>query len=208
MDEHHILLLGPPGAGKGTQASRLCETYDLDHVSTGDALRANREMETEYGTPSEYMEAGDLVPDAVVNEVLATALDAADGYVLDGYPRNLDQVAFLDDATDLDVVVFLDVDREELVARLTGRRMCQKCGTSYHVEFDRPETAGVCDDCGDELSQREDDTEETVRNRLDTYDEETQPVIDHYRETGRLVAVDGEGSPEEVFDRVTDVVAG
>ncbi|MFB6126580.1 MAG: adenylate kinase [Halolamina sp.] len=206
MGEYHILLLGPPGAGKGTQASRLCETYDLDHVSTGDALRANKDMETEYGTPREYMEAGDLVPDEVVNEVLAAALASADGYVLDGYPRTLEQVAFLDDATDLDVVVFLDVDREELVARLTGRRVCDDCGANYHVEFDQPETEGVCDDCGGELYQREDDGEATVRNRLDTYDEETQPVIDHYRETGQLVAVDGEGSPDEVFGRVTDVV--
>ncbi len=208
MADYHILLLGPPGAGKGTQATKLCEAYDLDHVSTGDALRANKDMETEYGTPRSFMEAGELVPDDVVNEVLAAALDEAEGYVLDGYPRNLDQVAFLDAATDLDLVIFFDVDDDVLVERLTGRRVCTECGENYHVEFAPPEEEGVCDVCGGDLHQREDDQEDVVRERLRVYEENTQPVIEQYRETSDLVTVDGEGAPEAVFERITDIVEG
>lgn len=202
MADYHILLLGPPGAGKGTQAKKLCETYDLDHVSTGDALRANKDMETEYGTPRSFMEAGDLVPDEVVNEVLAAALEDADGYVLDGYPRNLEQVEFLDDATDLDYVFFLDVDRDVLVHRLTGRRVDPETGDNYHVEFNMPDDEAV----RERLIQRDDDEEDVVRDRLEVYTENTEPVIEHYRETGELVEVDGEGSPEEVFERLTDAL--
>jgi adenylate kinase len=202
----NVLLLGPPGAGKGTQSTRLAERYGIEHVTTGDALRANKDMETEHGTPREYMEAGELVPDAVVNEIVAEALAAADGFVLDGYPRNLDQAEYLSDLVDLDAVILLDVDDEELVDRLTGRRVCDDCGANYHVEFAPPETPGVCDTCGGDLIQREDDTEETVTERLRVYEENTAPVVEHYRETGDLIEVDGEGSPDEVADAVREAV--
>ena len=208
MADEHVLLLGAPGAGKGTQSSRLAETYDLEHVTTGDALRANKDMETEYGTPREYMEEGELVPDEVVDEIVSEALASADGYVLDGYPRNLSQAENLSEMTDLDHVVYLDVDEEELVRRLTGRRVCPDCGETYHVEFEPPIEAGVCDNCGAELVQRDDDTEDTVRERLRVYRENTEPVIDHYREEGSLVEVDGEGAPDEVFGRISSVVDG
>ena len=204
MSQPNILLLGPPGAGKGTQSGNIAEEYGVDHVTTGDALRGNKgmdisDLDVAYDTPGEFMDAGELVPDAVVNEIVKTALNEADGYVLDGYPRNLDQAQYLGDITDLDVVGLLEVPREDLVERLTGRRVCDDCGTNYHVEFDQPDEAGVCDECGGELVQREDDTEETVRDRLSVFDENTQPVIDHYDEQGELVRIDGEGTPDEVW---------
>ncbi len=203
---HRILLLGAPGAGKGTQSGKLADEYGIEHVTTGDALRANKEMETEYGTPKSFMDAGELVPDPVVNEIVEAALDDADGFVLDGYPRNLDQAEFLSEITDLDAVILLDVDEEVLVSRLTGRRVCDDCGASYHVDFQPPETAGVCDECGGELIQREDDTEETARERLSVFYDNTEPVIAHFREEGVLVEVDGEAPPDEVFAAVREVV--
>jgi len=207
MSEPHVLLLGAPGAGKGTQSKRLAEAFGIEHVTTGDALRSNKDMDishmdTEYDTPRAYMEAGELVPDAVVNEIVKTALSEADGYVLDGYPRNLDQAEYLSEITSLDAVVFLDVSEAELVDRLTGRRVCDDCGANYHVEFSPPETAGVCDECGGDLIQRDDDTEDTVRERLRVYEENTAPVVEHYRDEGVLVEVDGEGTPDEVFEAI------
>ena len=206
MTDPRILILGAPGAGKGTQSKRLAEEYDIEHVTTGDALRANKEMETEYGTPAEYMDAGELVPDPLVNEIVNAALEDADGFVLDGYPRNESQVDFLDSATDLDVVLYLDVSETELVRRLTGRRVCPECGASYHVEFEQPAEAGVCDSCSADLVQRDDDTEETVRERLRTYEENTEAVVEHYREAGALVDIDGEATPDEVWAAVKDAV--
>ena len=207
----HFLLLGPPGAGKGTQSQRLAEEFGVEHVTTGDALRGNKgmdisDMDTEYDTPGEYMDAGELVPDKVVNAIVEEALTAADGYVLDGYPRNLDQAEFLADITDLDTVVYLAVDEEVLVARLTGRRVCEACGENYHVEFEPPAESGVCDECGGNLVQREDDTEETARERLSVYEENTAPVVEHYREAGTLTEIDGEASPDEVFASIVDAV--
>jgi len=206
-----ILILGPPGAGKGTQSANIADAYGVEHVTTGDALRGNKDMDisdmdTEYDTPRAYMEAGDLVPDAVVNAIVDEALSAADGFVLDGYPRNLDQAAELGEMTDLDVVLSLEVSREELVDRLTGRRVCDDCGTNFHVEFDQPETEGVCDDCGGDLIQREDDDEESVRNRLDVFDENTAPVVDHYADHDGFVTVDGEQPPEAVWDDIRSAV--
>lgn len=200
MSQPKILLLGPPGAGKGTQSSNIVDEYGVDHVTTGDALRSNKDMETDHGTPREYMEAGELVPDPVVNQIVKAALEDADGFVLDGYPRNLSQAEYLDDITDLDVVALLDVSREELIERLTGRRVCDDCGANFHVDFAPPEEEGVCDECGGDLIQRDDDNEETVKDRLDVFDENTQPVIDYYEDEGELVRIEGEGTPDEVWD--------
>ena len=211
MSQPRILMLGPPGAGKGTQSANLADEYDVSHITTGDALRANKDMDisdmdTEYDTPREYMEAGDLVPDAVVNAIVDEALSSADGFVLDGYPRNPEQADELEDMTDLDVVLSLEVSRDELVARLTGRRVCDDCGTNYHVEFDQPEVEGVCDGCGGDLVQREDDNEESVRNRLNVFDENTQPVIDGYESHDGYVAIDGERTPDEVWADIRSAV--
>jgi adenylate kinase len=196
-------LLGAPGAGKGTQSKRLAEEFDIEHITTGDALRANKDMETEHGTPREYMEAGDLVPDAVVNEIVDAALADADGFVLDGYPRNLSQAEYLSEQTDLTAAIFLDVGEDELVRRLTGRRMDPETGDIYHTEFNMPDDEAV----EERLVQRDDDTEEVVKDRLETYYENTEPVIEHYREAGELVEVDGEAHPDEVFERISEVVA-
>jgi len=199
---NRILLLGAPGAGKGTQSKRLAEEYGIEHITTGDALRANKDMETEHGTPREYMEAGDLVPDAVVNEIVDAALADADGFVLDGYPRNLSQAEYLSEQTDLTAAIFLDVGEDELVRRLTGRRMDPETGDIYHTEFNMPDDEEI----EARLVQRDDDTEEVVKDRLETYYENTEPVIEHYRETGELVEVDGEAHPDEVFERITEIV--
>ena len=202
MSQPKILLLGAPGAGKGTQSSNIVEHYGVDHVTTGDALRANKDMETEHGTPREFMEAGELVPDPVVNEIVKVALDDADGFVLDGYPRNLSQVEYLSEIAEIDLVALLDVSTEELVDRLTGRRMDPETGDIYHTEFNMPDDEAV----RDRLVQRDDDTEETVRERLRVFEENTQPVIDHYDETGELVRIDGEGTLDEVWDDISDAI--
>ena len=199
---HRILLLGAPGAGKGTQSKKLADEYGIEHVTTGDALRANKDMETEYGTPRSFMEAGELVPDPVVNEIVEAALADADGFVLDGYPRNLEQAEYLSEITDLDAVIFLDVDEEVLVERLTGRRMDPETGEIYHLEFDWPDDEAI----QSRLVQREDDEEDTVRDRLRVYRENTEPVIEHFREEGNIVEIDGEAAPDEVFDRIRDVI--
>ncbi|MCU4801374.1 adenylate kinase [Halobacteria archaeon HArc-gm2] len=200
MASPRILILGPPGAGKGTQSSNIAEEYDVEHVTTGDALRSNKEMDisdmdTEYDTPGEYMDAGDLVPDEVVNAIVDEALSQADGFVLDGYPRNLEQAEELEGMTDLDVVLSLDVDREVLVDRLTGRRVDPETGENYHVEFNMPEDEEV----RERLEQRDDDNEESVQNRLDVFEENTAPVIDHYADHDGFVAIDGEQTPDDVW---------
>ena len=206
MADPHILILGAPGAGKGTQSARLADHYGVKHVTTGDALRSRRDMETEFGTPREYMEAGELVPDPVVNAIVEAAVSDADGFVLDGYPRNVEQAEHLSEITNLDVVLLLDVSREELIDRLTGRRVCSQCGANYHVEYNPPEEPGVCDECGGTLIQRDDDTEDTVRERLRVFRENTEPVIDYYEDAGELVRIDGEGSPDEVWEAVRRAV--
>ena len=206
-----ILIIGPPGAGKGTQSANIAEAFDVEHVTTGDALRANKDMDIsdmdlEYDTPGEYMDRGDLVPDAVVDAMVEEALSGLDGFVLDGYPRNDDQAEALQDMTELDVVLFLSVPTEELVDRLTGRRVCDDCGTNFHVEFNQPEEAGVCDECGGELIQRDDDNEESVRNRLEVYREDTEPVLERYEDHAGYVEIDGDQSLDDVWADIEDAV--
>ncbi|MBX0296604.1 adenylate kinase [Haloarcula nitratireducens] len=202
----NVLLLGPPGAGKGTQSVNVAEEYDVPHITTGDALRANKDMETEYGTPREFMEAGELVPDPVVNEIVAEALSGGEGYVLDGYPRNTEQAEYLADITALDVVCLLAVSESEIIKRLTGRRVCKECGANYHVEFNPPKEEGVCDECGGELIQRKDDTEDTVKERIRVYHESTEPMVEYYREAGVLEEIDGDGTPEEVWAELRETI--
>ncbi len=203
MAQPRILILGAPGAGKGTQSAKITEEFGVDHITTGDALRNNKEMDisdmdTEYDTPGEYMDRGELVPDDVVNAIVDEALSQADGFVLDGYPRNLEQAEELEDMTDLDVVLYLEVGEEELVHRLTGRRLDPETGDIYHVEYNPPEDPEV----EARLEQRDDDTEETVRERLSVFHENTEPVIEYYEERGDLERVDGEQAPDDVWEDV------
>ncbi len=205
-----LVLVGPPGAGKGTQASRLAAHFGIVAVSTGDIFRANVGSGTPLGLEARtYMDAGDLVPDAVTIAMVRARLaepDAADGFLLDGFPRNAEQARALDDLLlelhgTLDAVLEMQVDREEIVTRLAGRRTCRTCKHIWHVDFDRPKVAGVCDDDGGALYQRDDDRPQTIRHRLDVYDEQTSPLIDYYDQRGLLVSLPASGQVQDVTER-------
>lgn len=211
MTQFNLVLLGPPGAGKGTQASRIVAEYGIPHVSTGDILRAAVKNQTPMGLEAKkYMEAGELVPDSVVIGIVKDRLkepDTANGFLMDGFPRTIPQAEALDSALDeldraITKVIVLLVDEELLVERLTGRRICRNCQRPYHVLFNRPITKDVCDECGGELYQRADDSEETVRNRLDVYRKQTEPLVDYYDQQGVVLRVDGAQDPEKVFDDI------
>jgi adenylate kinase len=205
-----LVLVGPPGAGKGSQAEFIAEHFKIPKISTGDIFRANVAGGTKLGQlAKKYMDAGDLVPDEVTNAMVRNRLaepDAVEGFLLDGFPRNVQQAHELDDILDaigsqLSVVLDLDVDHDEVVRRLSGRRTCKKCGHVWHVEYDPPSTAGICDKCGGELYQRDDDRPDTVRHRLEVYAQQTEPLISFYAEREQLVAIDALGAVEDVTDR-------
>lgn len=205
------ILLGAPGAGKGTMAEKIKEKYNIPHISTGDIFRDNLKRETELGLRAKaYMEKGELVPDDLTCEIATTRLlddDCKKGFFLDGFPRTVYQAEKLDEfltAHDekLDCVIQLVVDNDLLIKRLTGRRVCKACGATFHVVTIPSKEEGICDNCGGELIQRLDDTEETAVNRLKVYDEQTAPLVEYYKEKGLIVTIDGAGSPNEVFDSI------
>ena len=209
------VLLGPPGAGKGTQAVRLVEKYEIPHISTGDIFRKNIKEGTELGKKAqEYMNAGALVPDELVVDLVKDRLqqdDCKNGFLLDGFPRTIFQAEKLDEFLSesnlkMDIVINLKVEKEALVKRLTGRRVCKDCGASYHIVNIPPKKEGVCDICGGELIQRKDDNIETVENRINVYEEQTAPLIGYYKEAGSLVDFDGEASLDEVFDAIGQAI--
>lgn len=209
------VLLGPPGAGKGTQAVRLVEKYEIPHISTGDIFRKNIKEGTELGKKAqEYMNAGALVPDELVVDLVKDRLqqdDCKNGFLLDGFPRTIFQAEKLDEFLSesnlkMDIVINLKVEKEALIKRLTGRRVCKDCGANYHIVNIPPKKEGVCDICGGELIQRKDDNIETVENRINVYEEQTAPLIGYYKEAGSLVDFDGEASLDEVFDAIVQAI--
>jgi adenylate kinase len=212
-----LILLGPPGAGKGTQAARLVEKYSIPQISTGDMLRAALKEGTQLGKEAKtYMDAGKLVPDSVVVGLIEERVakpDCANGFMLDGFPRTVPQADSLAGVMDkmnltIDHVVSIEVANEELVGRLTGRRTCRACGAGFHAKFDPPSQEGVCDKCGGELYQRADDSEDTIRNRLKVYADQTEPLIAYYTKAELLRPVEGSGSIDDIFARVAAVVGG
>ena len=211
----NLILLGPPGAGKGTQAAKIIEKYDIPHISTGDIFRANIKEGTELGKKAqEYMNKGELVPDELVVEIATDRLKADDcknGFVLDGFPRTIPQAEALDAALkkiseSMDYAIDVDVPDENIVKRMGGRRACVGCGATYHLVYAAPKKDGICDVCGGELILRDDDKPETVKKRLDVYHEQTQPLIDYYTKAGILKTVDGTVDIDVVFENIAEIL--
>ena len=210
-----LILVGPPGAGKGTQAVHLAAHYKIPHISTGDIFRANLKNGTELGKQAQtFMDRGELVPDSVTNEMVRDRLgnnDVANGFLLDGFPRNTNQAQVLDQILvekkmPLDAVLELKIDNAEIVKRLSGRRTCRGCGASSHVVFEKPKVAGVCDKCQGELYQREDDKEEVVTRRLEIYNDQTAPIVEFYNSTGLLKIISALGDVAEITKKAISIL--
>jgi len=204
----NLVLLGPPGAGKGTLAARLVEEFGFKHLSTGDILREEVAQGSELGKLAKgYMERGELVPDEVILGMVRERVDGEkEGFLFDGFPRTIAQAEGLERILPVNLVIYLDLPEEEVVRRLSARRVCKKCGANYNLLTQPPKVPGVCDRCGGELYQRPDDREEVIRNRFRVYLERSAPLIGYYERKGILVRVDASLSPEEVFARVAEVL--
>ncbi len=205
-----LILVGPPGAGKGTQAVQLSHHFSIPHISTGDIFRLNMKGETELGLLAKsFMDAGNLVPDSVTNDMVADRLthdDAKSGFLLDGYPRNIGQADFLKGVlekagTPLDAVLEFKLENAEIITRLSGRRVCRGCGTNSHMIFNPPKVSGICDDCSGELYHRKDDDEDVITHRLEVYAEQTEPIINYYQSTGLLKTISAVGEVSEIAAR-------
>ncbi len=204
----NLVLLGGPGAGKGTQAEKLVKDRGLEHLATGDILREEVEKETELGLEAKkYMDRGDLVPDELVVDMVQKRIHRDKGYLFDGFPRTIDQADALKEVVDLDLVLYIKIDSEEAVRRLSARRVCSDCGRIYNKNFKKPEQEGVCDECGGELYRRDDDKPQVIRDRFETFLDETAPLIDYYSDKGLLAEINGEQGPDEVYEEVKSSLA-
>ena len=204
-----IILLGPPGAGKGTQAKRIVEKTGLLHLSTGDILRDEVARGTELGKQAKaYMDRGDLVPDELIIGMIRGRIENADGFILDGFPRTVAQAEALEQITPVDVVIDIELERDEVIRRLSSRRVCRNCGKIYNLISNPPKVDGKCDACGGELYQRDDDRPEVIENRYDVYTSSTAPLIEFYRSRGLLVEVDGKADPDAIFARIMEIIGG
>ena len=202
-----VVLLGPPGAGKGTQAKLISENYGIPHLSTGDMLREAVKKGTPEGLKAkEYMNAGKLVPDELVLSILKARISGLNSFLLDGFPRTISQAEALEAITPLDAVIDIHVESSVILNRLTGRRTCPRCGAVYHTIYNPPVKKGICDRCGTPLVQREDDREETVRKRIETYRKQTQPLIHHYLRKGLLYRVDGNRDIQDIFQEILGIL--
>ncbi len=201
----NVILLGAPGAGKGTQATKIVNKTGVPHISTGDIFRYNIKNQTPIGKVAKsYIDKGELVPDSVTVEIVKDRLsndDCVKGYLLDGFPRNIYQAEELDKFSNVEKVIDIEVDLSKLLKRITGRRVCAKCGESYHIDFLNGKT--TCDLCGGELIQRADDNEATVKQRLDVYEKQTAPLVEYYEKAGKLIRIDGDKSIDEVFEEIS-----
>ena len=205
-----IIMLGAPGAGKGTQAKKIAAKYEIPHISTGDIFRANIKNGTELGKKAKtYMDQGLLVPDELVVDLVVDRVqqeDCKNGYVLDGFPRTIPQAESLDAALEIDYAVNVEVPDENIINRMGGRRACVGCGATYHVVYNPTKVEGVCDACGEKLILRDDDKPETVQKRLAVYHDQTQPLIDYYKKSGVLRDVDGTVDMDDVFAAIVDIL--
>ncbi|MEM4259757.1 MAG: adenylate kinase [Candidatus Woesearchaeota archaeon] len=204
----NIIILGPQGSGKGTQAIRIAEKYGLHHISTGDIFRENIKNKTDLGKEiEEIMQSGNLVPDDITNQVIKERLEKTkNGFILDGYPRNIEQAKFLDKIAKIDFVIDLELSEEEAINRIASRRLCSKCGESYNVISIKPKVKGICDKCEGKLLQREDDKPEAIKKRLKIYNEQTTPLKDYYRNEGLLIEIDATQSIDEVFKSIINEI--
>ena len=210
-----LLILGPPGAGKGTQAVQISKKFDIPHISTGDIFRANIKGNTPLGKKAmEYMNKGELVPDELTCDLVFDRImqdDAKKGFLLDGFPRNIFQAEKLDEVLKqrnlkLDCVINISVEDSVLIERAVGRRLCKECGTTYHIKFNTTKVEGICDECGGSLYQRDDDKEETIKNRIDVYNKSTKPLIDYYTKQNIIANIDGQKDIDVVFDDIVKAV--
>lgn len=206
----NLIFLGPPGAGKGTIAAIVKDAYKIPHISTGDLFRANIKNETELGKQvKEILASGNLVPDEITIKMVGNRLsesDANDGYILDGFPRTIAQADALASMSDVDYVVNFVIERETILKRLSGRRVCKSTGRTYHILYNPPKVEGIDDETGEPLIQRDDDKEEAILNRLDVYEKSTAPLIDYYKKKGLLIDLDASKSPEEIFEAFKKVI--